>query len=66
MKRFLIILVNACLCAYLLVGGTLPVQASQLHDPVIFTIYLPLVIKSIAAPQLPQALPRTSPAQAPH
>jgi alpha-tubulin suppressor-like RCC1 family protein len=50
MKRFLIILVNACLCAYLLVGGTLPVQASQLHDPVIFTIYLPLVIKSIAAP----------------
>ena len=50
MKRFLIILVNACLCAYLLVGGTLPVQASPLHIPVIFSIYLPLVIKSIAAP----------------
>ena len=50
MKRFLIILVDACLCAYMLVGGTLPVLASPPHDPVIFSIYLPLIFKSIPAP----------------
>ena len=65
MKRIAVILVNAILCVYLVVGGSVPAQASRPASQVSpqatggTNIYLPLVMRDYSAP-LPTIIPDTT------
>src|SRR5512136_1822248 len=56
MKRFMLILVNACLCGYLMVGGIAPVQARQpasqpmQRGALRYLTYLPLLLNPSQVP----------------